>query len=67
MRPFSDAFLADYLARLGERVRRTVGAYEIEGPGIQLMDRIEGDMFTVIGLPLLALLFELRARGAIAG
>jgi len=66
MRPFSDAFLADYLARLGERVRRTVGAYEIEGPGIQLMEGIEGDMFTVIGLPLLALLSELRARGAVA-
>jgi len=65
MRPFSDAFLADYLARLGERVRRTVGAYEIEGPGIQLMEHIEGDMFTVIGLPLLALLSELRARGAV--
>ena len=66
MRPFSDAFLADYLARLGERVRRTVGAYEIEGPGIQLIEHIEGDMFTVIGLPLLALLSELRARGAVA-
>ena len=66
MRAFSDAFLADYLARQGERVRHTVGAYEIEGPGIQLMERIEGDMFTVIGLPLLALLSELRARGALA-
>jgi len=66
MRPFSDAFLAEYLARLGERVRHTVGAYEIEGPGIQLMEHIEGDMFTVIGLPLLALLSELRARGAVA-
>ena len=66
MRPFSDAFLADYLARLGERVRRTVGAYEIEGPGIQLMEDIEGDMFTVIGLPLLPLLSELRARGVVA-
>src|SRR5262245_31312579 len=65
MRAFSDAFLADYLARLGERVKRTVGAYEIEGPGIQLMEHIEGDMFTVIGLPLLALLSELRARGAV--
>jgi len=65
MRAFSDAFLADYLARQGERVCHTVGAYEIEGPGIQLMERIEGDMFTVIGLPLLALLSELRARGAV--
>jgi septum formation protein len=66
MRPFSDAFLEDYLARVGERVLNTVGAYEIEGPGIQLIERIEGDMFTVIGLPLLALLSELRTRGAIA-
>lgn len=66
MRPFSDAFLADYLAWAGERVVRTVGAYEVEGVGIQLMEKIEGDMFTVIGLPLLALLSELRARGAIA-
>src|SRR5262245_27796512 len=66
MRPFSDAFLTDYLARVGDRVRGTVGAYEVEGPGIQLMESIEGDMFTVIGLPLLALLSELRARGALA-
>jgi septum formation protein len=66
MRPFSDAFLTDYLARVGEGVRGTVGAYEVEGLGIQLMERIEGDMFTVIGLPLLALLSELRARGALA-
>jgi septum formation protein len=65
MRPFSDAFLADYLARLGERVRRTVGAYAIEGLGIQLFERIEGDAFTVVGLPLLALLSELRTRRAI--
>ena len=42
-----------------------VGAYEIEGPGIQLFERVEGDHFTIIGLPLLPLLAELRARGAI--
>ena len=65
MRPFSDAFLADYLAEVGDRVRHTVGAYEIEGPGIQLFERIEGDIFTIIGLPLLPLLAELRARGVI--
>jgi septum formation protein len=65
MRPFSDAFLADYLAKAGDRVRHTVGAYEIEGPGIQLFERIDGDTFTIIGLPLLPLLAELRARGAI--
>jgi nucleoside triphosphate pyrophosphatase len=66
MRSFSDAFLAQYLTIAGDRVLRTVGAYEIEGLGIQLMEKIEGDMFTVIGLPLLALLSELRARGAVA-
>lgn len=66
MRAFSDAFLADYLERAGDRVRHTVGAYEIEGPGIQLFERVDGDTFTIIGLPLLALLAELRARGASA-
>lgn len=65
MRAFSDAFLADYLREAGDRVCHTVGAYEIEGLGIQLFDRIEGDIFTVIGLPLLPLLAELRARGVI--
>jgi septum formation protein len=66
MRPFSAEFLDDYLARCGAAVCRTVGAYEIEGAGIQLFDRIEGDHFTIIGLPLLALLAQLRARGALA-
>jgi len=65
MRPFSDAFLADYLRVAGDRVCHTVGAYEIEGLGIQLFERVEGDTFTIIGLPLLPLLAELRARGAI--
>ena len=65
MRPFSDAFLADYLRVAGDRVCHTVGAYEIEGLGIQLFERIEGSLFTIIGLPLLPLLAELRARGVI--
>jgi septum formation protein len=65
MRAFSDAFLDRYLAEMGPRACQTVGAYEIEGRGIQLFERIEGDTFTIIGLPLLALLAELRARGAI--
>jgi septum formation protein len=65
MRPFSDGFLTGYLRRMGDRVLQTVGAYEVEGPGIQLFDRVEGDTFTIIGLPLLPLLAELRARGVI--
>ena len=65
MRPFSNAFLADYLRAAADRVCHTVGAYEIEGLGIQLFERIEGSLFTIIGLPLLPLLAELRARGVI--
>ena len=45
----------------------SVGAYQIEGEGIQLFERIEGDYFTILGLPLLPLLAELRALGAIDG
>ena len=63
MRDFSDAFLDDYLARAGERVCASVGAYELEGLGIQLFDAIDGDYFTILGMPLLPLLAELRARG----
>lgn len=66
MRTFSDRFLESYLVDAGARVTGIVGAYEIEGPGIQLFERIDGDFFTIVGLPLLALLAELRARGAIA-
>lgn len=62
MRDFSDAFLDDYLTRAADRVSQTVGAYELEGLGVQLFERIEGDYFTVLGLPLLPVLSELRAR-----
>jgi septum formation protein len=65
MRPFSDAFLAHYLDRAGRRVLNSVGCYEVEGPGMQLFERIEGDYFTILGMPLLALLGELRSRGVI--
>jgi len=62
MRDFSDAFLEDYLERQGDRVTATVGAYEIEGLGSQLFGSIEGDHFTIVGLPLLPLMDELRNR-----
>ncbi|HEX5958500.1 MAG TPA: Maf family nucleotide pyrophosphatase [Hyphomicrobiaceae bacterium] len=67
MRPFSDPFLEGYLAECGSRLCQIAGAYEIEGRGIQLFDRVEGDHFTIVGLPLLPLLAELRARGVVAG
>jgi nucleoside triphosphate pyrophosphatase len=65
VREFSAAFLDAYIARNGERLLETAGAYEIEGLGIQLFDRVEGDYFTIIGLPLLPLLAQLRARGVV--
>lgn len=65
MRPFTPAFLDRYVAEAGVDLGRIVGAYEIEGSGIQLFDRVEGDHFTIIGLPLVPLLAELRSRGVI--
>jgi septum formation protein len=66
MRDFSDAFLEEYLTRARDRIGQSVGAYELEGLGVQLFDKIEGDYFTILGLPLLPLLAELRAYGMIA-
>ena len=62
MRAFSDTFLDAYLAATGAGVTETVGGYALEGLGGQLFERIEGDTFSVIGLPLLPLLDELRRR-----
>lgn len=67
MRALSAAFLDDYVRRAGERICASVGAYELEGLGVQLFERIEGDYFTVLGLPLLPLLAELRRVGQLAG
>ena len=64
VRPLNDDFLDQYIASAGERVLASVGAYELEGLGVQLFERVEGDYFTILGLPLLQLLAELRRRGA---
>ena len=65
MRNFSDSFLDDYLAREGDAVLSSVGAYRLESLGIQLFDRVEGEHAAILGLPLLALLGFLRQHGAI--
>ncbi|HXW25858.1 MAG TPA: Maf family protein [Xanthobacteraceae bacterium] len=66
MRALTDAFLDRYLDAVGPAVVASVGAYQVEGPGIHLFERIEGDHFTVLGLPLLPLLAYLRAEGSLA-
>lgn len=66
MHSLGESFLRDYVARNWEEIRHTVGAYRIEGEGVRLFGRIEGDPFTIIGLPLIELLTWLRARGDIA-
>ncbi len=65
MRAFSDAFLDDYLAKAGPAILTSVGGYQIEGLGAQLFSRIDGDHFTILGLPLLPLLDMLRAQGVL--
>lgn len=65
MRTLSDAFIDAYLDEVGETALRSVGAYQVEGPGIQLFEKIEGDHFTILGLPLLDLLAFLRREGEI--
>lgn len=66
MRPFSDVFLDRYLAAAGARILSSVGCYQLEAEGIQLFERIEGDYFTILGMPLLPLLAGLRDLGAIS-
>jgi len=65
MRDFSDDFLDTYLSNVGDDVMLSVGAYQLEGVGAQLFERIDGDYFTVLGLPLLPLLGFLRDRNVI--
>jgi septum formation protein len=63
MRPLSDAEIAAYLDCAGDAVTSSVGAYQLEALGVHLFERIEGDHFTILGLPLLQLLAFLRGEG----
>jgi len=66
MRAFSDGFLDAYVAAAGDALTASVGCYYLEGLGAQLFERIEGDYFAILGLPLLPLLEFLRGRGTLA-
>ena len=66
MRQLSEAQIGTYLDEAGERVTTSVGAYQLEGLGVHLFERIEGDHFTILGLPLLSLLAFLRRQGLLA-
>lgn len=67
MRQLDPGFIGRHLSSVGDKVLSSVGAYQIEGEGIQLFESIEGDHFTIVGLPLLPLLDQLRHLGAIDG
>jgi septum formation protein len=65
MRDFTDAFLSDYLSRAGVGILAVVGCYEVESLGAQLFERTDGDIFAILGLPLLPVLSALRRHGLI--
>lgn len=67
MRDLEPGFVGRHLSRVGDRALSSVGAYQIEGEGIQLFEKIEGDHFTIVGMPLLPLLAKLRELGALDG
>lgn len=67
MRTLDPGFIGRHLSSVGDQALSSVGAYQLEGEGIQLFDRVEGDYFTIIGLPLLPLLAKLRELRAIDG
>ena len=66
MRSLTDAQIEKYLDEVGDKVTASVGAYQLEGLGVHLFDKIEGDHFTILGLPLLPLLDFLRSQGLLA-
>jgi len=66
MRELSSTFISDYLERTGEDALESVGCYRLEGLGVQLFQKIDGDYFTILGLPLLAILDFLRLHKVVA-
>jgi septum formation protein len=66
-RDFDAAFVDRYLDKVGDKAQSSVGAYQLEGEGIHLFSQIDGDYFTILGLPMLPLLEQLRHLGAIDG
>lgn len=66
MRPLSESFIETYVDTVGEPLLATVGAYQLEGLGAQLFSQIDGDYFSILGLPLLPLLDYLRTRGVLS-
>jgi septum formation protein len=65
MRPLSEDFIEQYVEQVGDPLLSTVGAYQLEGLGAQLFNKIEGDYFSILGLPLLPLLDYFRIRGVL--
>lgn len=65
MRALSDRFAQNYLDAVGEAATASVGAYQLEGLGIQLFERVDGDYFTILGLPLMTALDFLRRQGCL--
>jgi septum formation protein len=65
MRRLSDAFIDSYLDAAGERAQQSIGGYQVENVGIHLFERISGDYYAILGLPLLPLLDFLRREGAV--
>ena len=67
MRALTPQFIGRHLASVGEHALQSVGAYQLEGKGIQLFEKIDGDYFTIVGLPLIPMLKKLRELGEVDG